>query len=101
MDVTMLPSSHEASSRRNPSRQISVAKSMLDAEGVTRAALLGGAENWFDVRWCREVPEARQGRLCEAARLLWDRIAETRLRRMAWRIDLGKVFAITAENPAP
>lgn len=101
MDVTILPSSHEASSRRNPSRQVFVAKSILDVEGVTRAALLGGAENWFDVCWDREAPEARQGRLREAVRLLWDRIAATRPCRIGWWIDLGKVFAITAENPAP
>ena len=100
MAVMTLPSIHEASFRRNPSREDSVGKSMSDADSVTRAALLGGTKNWFDACWYREAPEARQGRLRETVRSLWDRIAATRLCRMGWRIDLKKVLAITVEKPA-
>ena len=100
MDVTTTPSNQKASFRRNPPWEDSVAKSMFDAESVTRAAQFGRSENWFDACWYREAPKARQGHLPEAVRLLWDRIAATRLCRTGWRIDLGKVFAPTAENPA-
>jgi hypothetical protein len=101
MDVTTLPSSQEARFRRNPSREDTMTKRMFDADSVTRTALSGGAETWFDAYWYREAPEDRHGRLREAARLLWDRIAATRMCRVGRWIDLGKVFAPAAENPAP
>lgn len=74
---------------------------LFDADTITRTALFGGAETWFDAFWYREAPEVRQGRIGKAARLLRDRIVATRIRRPAWQVDLGKVFAMTAATIAP
>lgn len=75
-------------------------RSLFDAESITRTALSGGAETWFDAFWYRAAPDSRHGRIGKAARLLRDRIAATRIRRAGWQIDWGKVFARTAAtNP--
>ena len=74
---------------------------LSEADTVTRTALFGGAETWFDAFWCREVPEVRQGRIGKAARLLRDRIIATRIGRPGWRADPKHVFAMTAATMAP
>jgi hypothetical protein len=101
MDVTTAPPSHEALFRQSKPRQDTATRSLSDVEIVTIAALSGGAETWFDAFWYPEAPEAHHGRLREAARLLWDRIAATRMCRVGWRLALGKVFAMTAATLAP
>jgi hypothetical protein len=101
MDVTTTPSSREARFRRNSSWERTKAKPILYADIVTRAALSGGAETWFDAYWYREAPNARDGHLREVARMLWDRIAATRMCGVGWWMDLGKVFPPTAGNSAP
>jgi hypothetical protein len=74
---------------------------LFDTNIVTRTALYGGDETWFDVFWYREASEVRQGRISKAARLLRDRIVATRICRPGWRVDLSKVFAMTAATIAP
>ncbi len=76
-------------------------RSLFDAESITRTALSGRAETWFDAFWYGAAREPRHGRIGKAARLLRDRIAATRIRRAGWQIDLGKVFAMTAAANAP
>jgi hypothetical protein len=74
---------------------------LFDNDIVTRTALFGGAETWFDTFWYREAPEVRQGRIGKAARLLRDRPVATRICRRGWQVDLRKAFAMTAATIAP
>ena len=87
--------------RRNRTLENNMTRPLSDAGTVTRTALFGGAETWFDAFWYRETPEVRQGRVGKAARLLRDRIVAARIGRPGWQAESIHVFAMTDATMTP
>jgi hypothetical protein len=79
MDVTTQLPIHDAMFRQNQPQEDTIPKSLFDAYSVTRTALFGGADTWFDAFWYCEARESRFGRIRKAARLLRERIVAARI----------------------
>ena len=67
----------------------------FDPADMTRRALSGGAEDWFDAFWYREPSTSGPGRISQTARLLRDKIAGTRIHHSVWRVHAREIVAIT------
>jgi hypothetical protein len=59
-------------------------KTPTDAAGVTRRALYGMDDGWYDTYWCSEHPLAKPNRLIGVTRRLGIAIGATVARHFRW-----------------
>jgi hypothetical protein len=71
-----------------------VTKNWFDAETVTRTALSGGADAWFDAYWYRDPSSTGRRRVSQATQWLRDRIDDAR--RLVRRVRAREIVAAFA-----
>jgi hypothetical protein len=99
-----IPSQDKNEPGSNPLLEDIMKNTLFDTESVTKTALFGGVEGWYDAFWLGERPGAGRHRINKVNKIvgsLRDMIDAIRVVYPVLRVRMRKVLALTGAAVVP